>query len=96
MWCVMYILIHFSTYQEQVRLEVWFSLPCPTLWGLPSEKLLQQVLKSCVQAEVTEGRITEVSSSIPAPADDISMGTAGDAAMPELESSYSAKSLHCF
>lgn len=37
--------------------------------GLPSEKLHQQVLESCAQDEVTEGGITEASSSICAAAD---------------------------
>ncbi|PKU32046.1 hypothetical protein llap_17649 [Limosa lapponica baueri] len=54
----------FSTYREQVRPEVWFSQSLPLYGeGLPSEKLHQQVLKSRVQEEVMEGRITEASSS---------------------------------
>lgn len=65
MQCLQYLSMLSSTYQEQVRPEVWFSQPChPLEEGLPSEKLHQQVFKSCVQEEVTEGRITEASSSI--------------------------------
>lgn len=64
MRCLRYLSMVFSTYQEQVRPEVWFSQPLVVCGeGLPSEKLHQQVLKSCVQEDVMEGKITEASSS---------------------------------
>lgn len=64
-WCLQYLLMLPSTYQEQGRPEVWFSQPCHTRGeGLPSEKLHQQVLESCVQDQVTEGTIIQASSSL--------------------------------
>lgn len=64
-WCLQYLSMLSSTYQEQARPEVWFSQPHHTLGeGLPLEKLHQQVLESCVQDQVMEGTITQASFSL--------------------------------
>ncbi|KAM6317621.1 MYCBP-associated protein-like [Podargus strigoides] len=56
-----------------------------------------QVLKFCVQEEITEGRITEASSSIHASADGIRLAREVLVLqpMPVLDSHDSDKSIHC-
>lgn len=66
---------------------VFPALSCSAGRALPSDKLHQQVLKSCVHEEVMEGRVTVASSPVCASA---------VTAVPLLESNDSDKSFHCF